>query len=242
MSRRVHGARGQPLPAAVRAARIAAGPPLLMDPVARVGGKRKRGPDHRTSVLSIFSIQINTQYKPYNRFEQDHLTSRLRLALEKVFREGEFLATFGEWAHSNWAGVSPDQMVNNIEKAKYFYSVETGSPGTKGQRVHAHSQLWISHYDNISLEVAPFMKLLTRTWDALALEADHPEQAPLFMNGPNRKWNIQMHFIRPDKLSHEWWYMNKNLTGIEQHLQRMSSTKGVSFGESLEMAHSQGEL
>lgn len=237
----MHGARGRNMPRAVRAARIAGGPPLVVDPVVLLGTSKrnKRGPHNRTTVLSIFSIQINTQYRPYNGYEQAHLTSRLKLVLEKVFNEGEFKATFGEWANSNWPGVSKDEMVDNITKAKYFYAIENGTPGTKGHRCHAHSQLWISHQDNISLEVLPFMKLLTRTWDAMADDADHPEMAPLFMNGPNRKWNIQMHFIRPDKLSHEYWYMNKNLAGLGEHL---AANAGGDFAGTLETAHSQGQL
>jgi hypothetical protein len=134
-------------------------------------------------------------------------------------------------------------MVNNIEKAKYFYNVETGTPNTKGHRVHAHSTLWISHRDNISLEPANLMKLLTQTWDSMEDEAPHPHVAHLFKNGPNRKWNIQMRFVRPDALTHEWWYMNKNLQGIARHQADLARARGDgSFDDILASVHSQGHL
>lgn len=241
----MHGKRGKNLPKSVREARIAAGPPIEVDPIVRARGfapKQKRGPLNRTTVLSIFSIQINTQYRPYNLYEQEHLVERLKLTLNKVFKE-DFMATFGEWAHSNWAGVSADEMVNNIEKAKYFYNVETGTPNSKGHRVHAHSSLWISHRDNISLEPANLMKRLTQTWDSLEDEAPHSEVAHLFHNGPERKWNIQMRFVRPDALTHEWWYMNKNLQNAARHMADLARLRGEgTFEEILESVHSQGHL
>jgi hypothetical protein len=87
------------------------------------------------------------------------------------------------------------------------------------------------------------MKLLTQTWDALEDEAPHPQVAHLFKNGPNRKWNIQMKFIRPDALTHEWWYANKNLQGIAQRLADMARAGGEgSFEALLETVHSQGQL
>jgi hypothetical protein len=229
--KRKHGERGNPLTIAERRRRIAAGPPIVVDPSAAAlgsGPKEPRSAANPTVVLSRFNIQVNTQWKPYNLYEQEHLVDRLNKTLEHVFKKENFKQFFPEYARVNWPEHRDGEIVNHVEGARFFYATESGTPGSKGNRVHAHCQLWVSHRSNFLIEIEPLNKLLTEQWD-LMTSVMHPELCDTFMNKGKRKFNVRARFSPIDNQTHQWFYMNKNIRDLQRHLEHMARLNGEEF-------------
>lgn len=207
---------------AERLARIRAGPPVRVEPSA-LARRERRSVDNPTIVLSAFSIQVNTLWRPLNLYEQQHLEQRLRQTLLNVMGAPNNIQNFLQYHWPQHRGrLAPGDL---LESARFFYAVETGNPQSTGFRVHAHTQLWFSHRSNIGIDVPMLNLLLTDEWDRLS---DGSDLAQLFMNrvrnadgtiNPERRnFNVFARFIRVSDETWTWFYQHKNLGGLNARL------------------------
>lgn len=225
--KRKHGERGTMVSREERARRMAAGPPIAVERSVRQKGAA-RGPDNATLVLSRFTILVNTQWRPFNQLEEQHLRDRLAKTLETVFGKNNFKDYIDDFAQINWPEHRGD-LASHVEGARFYYGVETGDTTSRGGRVHAHCMLFVAHRSNFLIDIEGLNKLLTQTWDNTRDAVYGEQYNDMFMNRGVRKFNVRAAFSPVDQQTHQWFYMNKNIRDLQRHLEHLAEMNGEEF-------------
>lgn len=189
---------------------------------------------NRTVVPSVWSIQVNTLLAPQTGTEQRHLNERLRQTLDQVLGNKQAMSYIlyprPEWG--NDAGRMNFGPNGLLEKMRFFRGqIEIGS---QQHRVHAHTMLWVTHRSNIGINTDAIRALLRNAWNRLGPVIQEMEgmtvpvaQLQKWYRSDSQSFNVRVRFMRLGEATRAFWYSNKSMSGLKQHLAKESSDDAV---------------
>lgn len=219
--------------------REGAGPPVIPDKTTLQGPKKKWTIENAATavvpMLSVYKVQMNTQWKVRNAYEQAYVDKYLRETIEETFKV-ENLHNYINWGTTaDWEGAHKNRLRDEnqggvISGMRIIYNTEYGGgPAAKDNiRAHAHGLLYISHRSNFWVSGIKLQSYMPHVWDQLAQDdPERPMHKQLFTNGPDRLWNVRVKFIRPNEETYAYFYANKNVRDLNQQIvrQRLDSAE-----------------
>ena len=176
-------------------------------------------------------MTINTNWRAQTNYEEEFLRLKLDQTLKAVIHPDMLNA----WMNNTWP--EDEGKLQHIDDGGYTLSlqehheIETGTPGSRGNRVHAHVMLYILHISNMWPNNQLLKRVLAETWDALLDDPYGDDQVlgrdpenstaiwehQLFRNQrPGqalRQWNVEVKYIPSNRETFEWAYTLKNKNG-----------------------------